>query len=701
MSKSQRARRRENLQRVLKPRHIAFVGGRAVEPCIAATRKAGFQGDIWVVHPNYETLGDVPCVRSLAALPEAPDATLIAVSRERTIDVVAELATLGAGGAVSIAGEYSESGADGAALQERLLRAAGDLALVGPNCLGVMNQFDGAAIWGGDNVLQSVANQGVALISQSGYIAYSITNVEQAFPLGYAISMGNQAVLDAADFIDAMLRDTRVRAIGLYLEGLVDVAALSEAALQAVERGIPLVVLKAGGTTASAELTYSHSGTLAVSNELWTALFQRLGMIEVSSPKQLVETLKLLGADKPPAGKRVVAAANSGGYAAMIGEKGRALGLEFPVPSDAQRAALRERVPDLVSLLNPLDWNLPWASMSTPDTSDFGMEILLDERAHVLVYFLDWPVQAEVANVWWPTLEGLIRLNQRSDKTVLIASVLPDGLSVELRKRITAAGVVCLQGLDDALAALAAAAGYSCLRAKVLADIAEREMPEATATSPQNSDLLDEAAGKALLKPYGLNIPAGVHGSEATILAKADILGYPLAVKLLNANLAHKNHAGAVQLNIPSREGVEQALNTIRANVNAYDAALATDSFLAECMVAQPRAEFIVGVKQEPGLGHALIIGRGGTAVEELRDYALLLLPASTQQTKRAVSGLAITQNLRLDEVAQSALVSAVQAIAAFAMDNREQLVELDVNPLILDAGGSVTAVDALVRMKV
>ena len=92
MNESQRARRRENLQRLLKPRHIAFVGGYAVEPCIAAARKAGFQGDIWVVHPKYEMLGGVRCVTSLAALPEAPDATLIAVSRERTIDVVGELA---------------------------------------------------------------------------------------------------------------------------------------------------------------------------------------------------------------------------------------------------------------------------------------------------------------------------------------------------------------------------------------------------------------------------------------------------------------------------------------------------------------------------------------------------------------------------------------------------------------------------------
>ena len=310
MSKSQRTLRQQNLQRLLRPRHIAFVGGRAVEPCIAATRKAGFQGEIWVVHPKYESLGGVPCISSLADLPRAPDATLIAVSRERTIDVVADLAAYGAGGAVSIVGEFSETGTDGEALQERLVTAAGDVALVGPNCLGVMNQFDGAAIWGGDNVFETVEGDGVALISQSGYVTYSIINVEQGFPLGYAISMGNQAVLNVADYIDAMLDDPRVRAIGLYLEGIVDIARFSEAALRAIKQAVPLVVLKAGGTRESAELARSHSGTLAVDNEIWGALFQRLGLIEVVSPKALVEALKLLGAGKPPLGGPIVAAAN-------------------------------------------------------------------------------------------------------------------------------------------------------------------------------------------------------------------------------------------------------------------------------------------------------------------------------------------------------------------------------------------------------
>jgi acyl-CoA synthetase (NDP forming) len=406
---------RENLKRLLKPRHIAFVGGKAVEDCINATRKSGFTGHIWAVHPQYTELAGVACVPSLADLPEPPDATLIAVSRERTVDVVAELNAMGAGGAVSIVGEFAETGEDGAALQTRLVTAAGDLALVGPNCLGVMNMFDGMAVWGGDNVFSPVAGDGVALISQSGYVAYSVTNVEQALPLGYAISMGNQAVLNVADYIDAMLDDPRVRAIGLYLEGIVDISAFSTAAMRAVKQGVPLVALKAGGTQESAELAQSHSGTLAVDNEIWSALFRRFAIVEAGSPKALIEALKLLGSPKPPKGNRVVAAANSGGYAAMIGEKGRNVGLDFPAPTKAQRNALRQTVPELVSLMNPLDWNLPWAAMSTPDTSDNGMGLLMDDRCDLLVYFVDWPRELDVADVWWPTLEGLIQLNNRMD----------------------------------------------------------------------------------------------------------------------------------------------------------------------------------------------------------------------------------------------------------------------------------------------
>ena len=690
---------RENLKRLLKPRNIAFVGGKAVEDCINATRKSGFTGHIWAVHPQYTELAGVACVPSLADLPEPPDATLIAVSRERTVDVVAELNAMGAGGAVSIVGEFAETGEDGAALQTRLVTAAGDLALVGPNCLGVMNMFDGMAVWGGDNVFSPVAGDGVALISQSGYVAYSVTNVEQALPLGYAISMGNQAVLNVADYIDAMLDDPRVRAIGLYLEGIVDISAFSTAAMRAVKQGVPLVALKAGGTQESAELAQSHSGTLAVDNEIWSALFRRFAIVEAGSPKALIEALKLLGSPKPPKGNRVVAAANSGGYAAMIGEKGRNVGLDFPAPTKAQRNALRQTVPELVSLMNPLDWNLPWAAMSTPDTSDNGMGLLMDDRCDLLVYFVDWPRELDVADVWWPTLEGLIQLNNRMDCPVVIASVLPDGLPADLRLRLANAGVVTLQGLDDTLCAIRTVAQYSILRAQVLADV-ENRLLSTPAVLTGSLVTLNEEMGKALIAEHDIPVPAHATGTFEEVIAAADLLGFPLAVKLLNEDLLHKNRAGAVHLNINDASGLKQAISAIQTSVSRYDARLDTSHFLIENMVEAPRAEFIVGVSHKPGIGHVLVIGRGGTDVEELRDFATLLLPVSAVQIEDAIRRLSLVRKLGLDQQDIASLVQVVSQVAQFSDQYRDRLVELDVNPIILDTFGNCTAVDAMMRMR-
>ena len=690
---------RENLKRLLKPRHISFVGGKAVEDCINATRKSGFTGHIWAVHPQYTELAGVACVPSLADLPEPPDATLIAVSRERTVDVVAELNAMGAGGAVSIVGEFAETGEDGAALQTRLVTAAGDLALVGPNCLGVMNMFDGMAVWGGDNVFSPVAGDGVALISQSGYVAYSVTNVEQALPLGYAISMGNQAVLNVADYIDAMLDDPRVRAIGLYLEGIVDISAFSTAAMRAVKQGVPLVALKAGGTQESAELAQSHSGTLAVDNEIWSALFRRFAIVEAGSPKALIEALKLLGSPKPPKGNRVVAAANSGGYAAMIGEKGRNVGLDFPAPTKAQRNALRQTVPELVSLMNPLDWNLPWAAMSTPDTSDNGMGLLMDDRCDLLVYFVDWPRELDVADVWWPTLEGLIQLNNRMDCPVVIASVLPDGLPADLRLRLANAGVVTLQGLDETLCAIRTVAQYSILRAQVLADV-ENRLLSTPAVLTGSLVTLNEEMGKALIAEHDIPVPAHATGTFEEVIAAADLLGFPLAVKLLNEDLLHKNRAGAVHLNINDASGLKQAISAIQTSVSRYDARLDTSHFLIENMVEAPRAEFIVGVSHKPGIGHVLVIGRGGTDVEELRDFATLLLPVSAVQIEDAIRRLSLVRKLGLDQQDIASLVQVVSQVAQFSDQYRDRLVELDVNPIILDTFGNCTAVDAMMRMR-
>jgi acyl-CoA synthetase (NDP forming) len=327
------------------------------------------------------------------------------------------------------------------------------------------------------------------------------------------------------------------------------------------------------------------------------------------------------------------------------------------------------------------------------------MGILMDDRCDLLVYFVDWPRGSEVADVWWPTLEGLIQLNNRMECPVVIASVLPDGLPADLRLRLVDAGIVTLQGLDDTLSAFSAAACYPKLRAQILADVDSRVLPVPAAQAAEVTTL-NEAMGKALLADHGVTVPACVTGTAEEVTTAADGLGYPLAVKLLNANLVHKNIAGAVHLDIKDASGLKHAITTIQASVTRYNAHLDTTHFLIEPMVTAPRAEFIVGVSHKPGVGHALVIGRGGTDVEELKDFTTLLLPTSTAQIEEALYRLHITRRLQLQETDIAALTQTIHNIALFADDLGNKLVELDVNPILLDASCNVTAVDAYLRIK-
>ncbi len=194
-----RQRRLKNLDRLFRPRHIAFIGGTQAAGAIESCRAGGFSGEIWAVNPTRDKIANIPCVPNIESLPDAPDASLLALSPQRSVEAVKALAQIGGGGAVCMSGGFAELRASGRKLQARLKSAARDLAVLGPNCMGVLNLFDGAAVWGANNHVERPGDEGAAIVSQSGAFLFGISNVERAFPLGYAVSTGNQAIIEAAD----------------------------------------------------------------------------------------------------------------------------------------------------------------------------------------------------------------------------------------------------------------------------------------------------------------------------------------------------------------------------------------------------------------------------------------------------------------------------------------------------------------------
>jgi acyl-CoA synthetase (NDP forming) len=274
---------------------------------------AGFQGPIYAVHPTRPEMGGRRTYASVDDLPEAPDAAFVAVNATASVEIVRSLARLGVGGAVLYAAGFSEAGtAEGRALEDGLREAAGDLAVLGPNCYGIVDLVGGASLWPVPYP-EVRRERGVAMILQSGNLGINVTMSQRSLPLAFVASVGNQAALEIAELVDAYLDMDEVTGIGIYLEGLRDVPRFAATAARALERGVPIAVCKAGRSELGRELAYTHTASLAGSHQLYRALFERYGVAACDSLPQLLETLKALVAIGPARGRRVLVLRCSGG----------------------------------------------------------------------------------------------------------------------------------------------------------------------------------------------------------------------------------------------------------------------------------------------------------------------------------------------------------------------------------------------------
>src|SRR5688572_10398183 len=519
------SQRQRNLRRLMRPRHVAIVGGQAMADSIRRCADTGFTGEIWVVNPKYPELGGRKCYASIADLPEAPDATFIAVPREATIDILKQLDTRGGGGAICYAAGYAEVGGEGTGLQAEFQAAAGDLAVMGPNCYGLLNFIDGICLWPTGALGQRVET-GCALVMQSGNIALNLSRNDRSVPFAYVISSRNQAILNAADYVDALADDPNVTAIGLYLEGIKDVPAFSRAAAKALQRGKPLVALKAGNSELGAKFAMSHTGSLAGSGKMYDALFERLGIIRVHSVPQLLETLKLVSTAGLPKGDRLAVFTCSGGECLLTADLCDELGIPLPGFSNDQAEDLRAQLPNFATVSNPLDYN----------TSLWGHEDLLvkcfstvmrgefDAGMLVIDFATDGP---ETEAACMAAVRAILKACAMHGKMPIVTSTLSELLPAAARAEVIAAKGAPMQGLEEALNAFAAVHRFAQRKAKVAA----AALP-ATPVAGETRRMLSEVEGKKLLAGFGLAVPESRVVAPADAVTAAEALGFPVVLKV-------------------------------------------------------------------------------------------------------------------------------------------------------------------------
>ena len=688
------------LTRLWKPRSICAIGGREAARVVEQCRRMSFAGPIYPVHPSAGEVHGLPCFRSVADLPEAPDAAFVGVRRDRAIEVVRALAGRGAGGAVCYASGFRESGGDGASLQAALVEAAGDMPILGPNCYGLVNYLDGAPLWPDQHGGRRV-ERGVAVLSQSSNLAITLTMNARAAPLAVVVTLGNRALVGTAAVMDALLDDARVTAIGLLVETLEDAPALAAAAAKARARRVPVAALKLGRSERGARLTLSHTASLAGSDDRADAFFRRAGIARAPSLPAFLETLKLLHAVGPLPGRDVASLSCSGGEAALVADALDGRRLRARPLTEPERARVGATLGDLVTVSNPLDYHTFIWGDAARLTATFAAMLGCGFDLTLLV--IDPPRGDRCADDdWRVTVDAFEAALGRTGARGAVLATLPESLSEGWSEDLMARGITPLAGVEDGLAAVEAAADVGGWWAEAPTSV----RPPAAGRLPPFEDgrplagaggvVLTEWEAKRRLGRAGVPTPPGAlaRTPEEAVRA-AERLGAPVVAKAVGRDLAHKSELGAVRLGLEAPADVEAAARALLPLGEAV---------LVERMVNDGVAEVIAGVARDPQVGLTLLVGSGGELVELVGDRALLLLPASRAAVEAAVSGLKaarLIDGFRGRPAGdRAALLDALLAIQRFALDRAGRLLELDVNPLIVRPEGcGVVAVDALMRI--
>lgn len=678
-----------SFSRFLQPRSIAIVGGREAEEVIRQCQNAGYDGDIWPVHPKKDQVLGLKVYRSIAELPGAPDAAYVAVNRHLTVSFVKQLAELGAGGTICYATGFSESGDEGKQLEKDLLEASADMPLLGPNCYGLINYAHHAILWpdqhGGEKV-----KSGVAIITQSSNVAINLSMQQRGLPVSYIVSLGNRIKFDLHDAIREFAKQDSVTAIGLYLEGISNPIEFESAVRFARELGKPVVAIKSGRSEAAQKIALSHTASLAGSDELVSALFSRNGVGRVFSMEGLIEALKVLHVHGPLPGYKLGVMSPSGGDGALAADAVDAGKFELIPLTQTRKHLIKQTVHELVTVSNPFDYQVfDWLDQ---DRLTATYKAFIGETFDISICIFDYPRSDRCsAENWLPAQNAIIDAVANTKAKVAVLATMPECMPESTAKFFMSKGIVPLSGIRAGIEGLQTAADIGNAWQQPLPASLRSVQVQA---EKAESVLLNEAEAKERLAKFGVSIPKGVVIKFADEVKNAiQTLHFPLVVKALG--VAHKTEVGAVKLNLHNESEVMQAVSAMEH---------LSQNFLIEEMVCDAVAEIIVGVVRDEQFGPYLVIGAGGILVELMRDSRSLLLPVDRTEVINALQSLrsaVLLNGFRGRKKADiGATADTILAIADFVYKCGGEIEELDINPLMIrPEGKGAVAVDALLRI--
>lgn len=689
------------LFRLLNPRSLAFVGisakGGAGAKMLGAALGSRFSGPLWPVNPNAAEILGVPCVPTLSHLPGVPDCLVVSVPAPAVLDVLEEAAALGVKAALVVSEGFADAGdPEGQALQDRLVALAesAGMAIAGPNCMGIASLGHGFSATMAD-VPARLGAGGVSLVSQSGGLLNAVAEraANRGIGINYLISMGNQAVLDLADYIDFLADDPKTGVVACIMEGAKD-ARRFRAAVERAARKKPLVVLKLGRSEAGQAATLAHTGTLAGRHEAYEALFARNGVAMVASLDELVETAMLFANAPLPAGDGLCLLTVSGGATSLIGDLGEKAGVRFPplLPETGRRIGAALGVER--EFANPVD--------------TVGMPRLAREGAlkGVVEALADDPGVDVIGLVLGMRLDGvpnhnrlvgeLAALQERTDKPLMVLSFISDSLTGYWRAFAAEGGLPLLEDLETGLKAIRHLTDYALYRRRARTSPAPRRPLDLPPES-----VLGEKRSKEILGAFGLPVTREFLAPTPREAGRfAARIGGRVALKIQSPDILHKSDVGGVHLGATAPEAEAAAQGVLERSRRACpDARI--EGILVQEMVEEG-AEFILGMTRDAQFGPLIVLGGGGVTVELYKDATVALPPLDVEDAERMIGKLKVSGRLAgfrgEPELDRPALIALIVAFSDFVTATDGEIEAIDLNPVFVrPKGRGVTIADALI----
>lgn len=688
-----------DLDSFLSPNAIAVVGASSDPAKIGAVALRylvdhKFAGTIYPINAKAERIGDHPAFASLRAVGQPIDLAIFAVPAAAVAPALDDAIAARVKNIVMFSAGFAESGAEGSAAQQALAakaRAAG-IRLLGPNCLGFMNVARGVYATFSPVVSTGLVKPGkVGIVSQSGAFgayAYAMAR-ERDVGLSAWITTGNESDIDVADCVAWMARDPATAIVMVYLEGCRDGGKLRMALDMARAASKPVVVVKVGRTALGMATAASHTAALAGDDAVFDTLFRQHGAWRANTIDEFFDVAHCLAVSGLPANSKVGLLTVSGGVGVMMADHAAEAGLDVAILPDAAQERIRGRVP-LAATHNPVD--LTGQVTADPSLIDFAARAMLEQGGYgSLLIFL-------AAFGSTPAVEALQQqlardLRRDFPDRLLIISRLADAAQ---QRALEAAGCLCFADPARAIRVLAAMAFFREQRARPAdAGLVLRAGPIVRPGSYNEADALD------LLGQAGVPMVTTKRASSCDeAVAAAAALGFPVAIKVLSADITHKSDIGGVALNIRDAAQAADAYDRIMASAHAAMPSAKLDGVLVAPMV-RGGVECMIGVRRDPALGVVVVLGSGGINVELLGDVSLRLAPVDRGEAMAMINELKTAPLFNgfrgAPRADVAALADAIVRLSNFALSAGPALVSAELNPFVVrPEGEGALALDAV-----